>query len=80
MVHSSVLSAIAESAVELSMSALPPKSRHVQCTRACLLWAKSGHVVLVNLAPHGPCSRNQMRVAAGAFGCTIRLTTRGVLA
>jgi hypothetical protein len=22
-----------------------PKSGHVQCTRSCLLWAKSGHLV-----------------------------------
>ena len=26
-----------------AMSALPPESRHVQCTSPCPLWANSGH-------------------------------------
>src|SRR5215813_14174636 len=29
--------------VQKGMSALPPESRHVQCSGPCLLWAKSGH-------------------------------------
>jgi hypothetical protein len=30
-------------ALQWAMSALPPESRHVQCTSACPLWANSGH-------------------------------------
>jgi hypothetical protein len=35
------------------MSALPPKSGHVQCIHLCLLWAKSGH----DLSVSGSCER-----------------------
>src|SRR5262249_51824082 len=33
-----------ESEIPQKAMSASPKSGHVQCTRACLLWAKSGHV------------------------------------